>query len=145
MNAAPAEMVAMPRAGAWRGSILAVVLCLPALLPLVVIAAALLSPETGVWAHLARYVLPEVVLNTIKLVIGVAIVAGSLGTSLAWLTAMCEFPGRRWLEWALLLPLAIPAYVLAFVAIGFLDYAGPLQTALRSLLGSSSWVPPIRS
>jgi iron(III) transport system permease protein len=145
MSAAPAEMVAMPRAGAWRGSLLAVVLCLPALLPLVVIAGALLVPETGVWAHLTRYVLPEVVLNTIKLVIGVAIVAGSLGTSLAWLTAMCEFPGRRWLEWALLLPLAIPAYVLAFVAIGFLDFAGPLQTALRSLMGSSSWVPPIRS
>ncbi|HMN45354.1 MAG TPA: iron ABC transporter permease [Povalibacter sp.] len=145
MSVAPAEMIVAPRTGAWRGSTLAVVLCLPALLPLVVIAFALVSPETGVWAHLARYVLPEVVANTIKLVIGVALVAGALGTSLAWLTAMCDFPGRRWLEWALLLPLAIPAYVLAFVAIGFLDYAGPLQTALRSAFGTSSWVPPIRS
>ncbi len=145
MSAVQAEVIVAPRANTWRGSTLAVLLCLPALLPLVVIAAALISPETGVWAHLARYVLPEVTVNTLKLVIGVALIAGTLGTSLAWLTAMCDFPGRRWLEWALLLPLAIPAYVLAFVAIGFLDYAGPLQTALRSLTGSSAWVPPIRS
>lgn len=135
----------MSGVGAWRGSTLAVVLCLPAVLPLLVIASALISPETEVWAHLAQYVLPDVTINTVKLVIGVALIAGTLGTSLAWLTSMCEFPGRRWLEWALLLPLAIPAYVLAFVAIGFLDYAGPLQTALRSLTGSSAWVPPIRS
>lgn len=133
------------REGTWRTSALAALLCLPALLPLMVIAAALLSPETGVWTHLARYVLPEVAFNTIKLVVGVALVAGFLGTSLAWLTAMCEFPGRRWLEWALLLPLAIPAYVLAFVAIGFLDYAGPLQSSMRSFLGSSAWMPPVRS
>src|SRR5690606_28343004 len=53
--------------------------------------------------------------------------------------------GRRVLDWALLLPLAIPAYVLAFVAIGFLDYAGPLQTLARTVSGSSAWVPPIRS
>ncbi len=145
MSVVQAEMVAVPGTGTWRGSTLAMLLCLPALLPLLVIAGALISPETGVWAHLARYVLPEVAVNTVKLVIAVAIVAGTLGTSLAWLTAMCEFPGRRWLEWALMLPLAIPAYVLAFVAIGFLDYAGPLQTGLRSWLGSSSWVPPIRS
>lgn len=120
-------------------------LSLPALVPLLVIAGALIAPETGVWAHLSRHVLPDVVANTLKLVLGVALLAGVLGTSLAWLTAMHEFPGRRWLEWALLLPLAIPAYVLAFVAVGFLDYAGPLQSAMRSAFGSSAWIPPIRS
>ncbi|HEY5807694.1 MAG TPA: iron ABC transporter permease [Povalibacter sp.] len=129
----------------WRGSLLAVLLCLPALLPLLVILASLAAPETGVWTHLTRYVLPDVIVNTVKLVVGVMLLGGVLGTSLAWLVAMCNFPGRRWLEWALMLPLAIPGYVLAFVAIGFLDYAGPLQSALRALFGSSSWVPPIRS
>jgi iron(III) transport system permease protein len=116
---------------------LAVLLCLPALVPLLVIG--------EVWAHLARYVLPEVTANTIKLVIGVALLSGGIGTVLAWLTSICEFPGRRFFDWALLLPLAIPTYVLAFVAVGFLDYSGPLQSWLRSVMGTSAWVPPIRS
>jgi iron(III) transport system permease protein len=124
---------------------LAVLLCLPALVPLLVIAYAMISPEGEVWAHLARYVLPEVTANTIKLVIGVALLSGGIGTVLAWLTSICEFPGRRFFDWALLLPLAIPTYVLAFVAVGFLDYSGPLQSWLRSVMGTSAWVPPIRS
>ncbi len=133
----------------WRspglGVVFALLVCLPALVPLVVIVGAAISPQAEVWAHLAQYVLPEVVANTVKLVIGVALIGGTLGTSLAWLTAMCEFPGRRFFDWALLLPLAIPAYVLAFVAVGFLDYAGPLQAWLRDIFGTSSWFPRIRS
>jgi iron(III) transport system permease protein len=132
----------------WRNPlsvVLGVLLCLPALVPLIVIAHATLSPEAEVWAHLARYVLPEVTFNTIKLLVGVALLSGVLGTALAWLTSICEFPGRRFFDWALLLPLAIPTYVLAFVAVGFLDYSGPLQTWLRELTGSSQWVPRIRS
>lgn len=133
----------------WRGPRLgatfALLLCLPALVPLAVILSAALSPEAEVWAHLAQYVLPEVVANTVKLVVGVALIGGTLGTVLAWLTAMCEFPGRRFFDWALLLPLAIPAYVLAFVAVGFLDYAGPLQSWLRDVFGTSNWFPRIRS
>jgi iron(III) transport system permease protein len=132
----------------WRDPlsvVLGVLLCLPALVPLIVIAHATLSPEAEVWAHLARYVLPEVTFNTIKLLVGVALLSGVLGTALAWLTSICEFPGRRFFDWALLLPLAIPTYVLAFVAVGFLDYSGPLQTWLRELTGSSQWVPRIRS
>lgn len=124
---------------------LGVLLCLPALVPLIVIAHATISPEADVWAHLARYVLPEVTFNTIKLLVGVALLSGVLGTTLAWLTSICEFPGRRFFDWALLLPLAIPTYVLAFVAVGFLDYSGPLQTWLREVTGSSQWVPRIRS
>jgi iron(III) transport system permease protein len=132
----------------WRDPlsvVLAALLCLPALVPLIVIAHATLSPEADVWAHLARYVLPEVTINTIKLLLGVALLSGVLGTALAWLTSICEFPGRRFFDWALLLPLAIPTYVLAFVAVGFLDYSGPLQTWVRELTGSSQWVPRIRS
>jgi iron(III) transport system permease protein len=123
----------------------ALLLCVPALAPLVVICVASLSPDTEIWAHLSRFVLPEVISNTLVLVIGVGVMSGVLGTLLAWLTAMCEFPGRPFFEWALLLPLAIPAYVLAFVAVGFLDFSGPLQSALRDVFGSSSWFPRIRS
>jgi iron(III) transport system permease protein len=144
----PVELVT-PRAAVrtplpW-GGLLALLLCLPALLPLVVILSATFVPETEVWSHLARFVLPEVIANTLKLVIGVAVLSGVLGTALAWLTAMCEFPGRRFFDWALLLPLAIPAYVFAFVAVGFLDYAGPLPTWWRSVFGAHAWFPPIRS
>lgn len=147
-SAASIESAALGRsshaAHPW-GAALAFLLCLPALLPLIVIVSASVVPEAAVWSHLARFVLPEVIANTIKLVVGVALLAGTLGTLLAWLTAMCEFPGRRFFDWALLLPLAIPAYVLAFVAVGFLDYAGPLPTWLRSVFGAGSWFPPIRS
>lgn len=128
-----------------RGFLLALLLCLPALVPLLVIVVAVLSPELDVWSHLARYVLPDVLRNTIVLVVGVALFAGFIGTSLAWLVAMCEFPGRRHFEWILLLPLAVPTYVLAFVAVASLDYAGSVQTWLRAVVGSSNWVPPIRS
>lgn len=143
-----AEVVQPETRRAWRDPlsvVLAVVLCLPALVPLLVIAHATISPEGDVWAHLVRYVLPEVTANTLKLLLGVALLSGVIGTTLAWLTSICEFPGRRFFDWALLLPLAIPTYVLAFVAMGFLDYAGPLQSWLRDWTGSSQWVPRIRS
>ncbi|MET0656679.1 MAG: iron ABC transporter permease [Steroidobacteraceae bacterium] len=143
-----AAAIYMPRGRGpkrWKPYVLSGLFALPALVPLLVIAFASASPETAVWSHLARYVLPEVVFNTIKLVIGVALLAGMLGTSLAWLVTTHDFPGRRWLEWALLLPLAMPAYVLAFVAVGFLDFSGPLQSLLRSLFSTTVAMPPIRS
>jgi len=76
--------------------------------------------------------------------VGVGSVAATLGVSLAWLTATCDFPGRKWLSWALLLPLAVPAYVLAFVFVGLFDYTGPIQTYARELVGEVPF-PPIRS
>src|SRR5690606_27235237 len=79
------------------------------------------------------------------LVAGVGIGVTLLGVSLAWLTALCEFPGRRWLDWALMLPFAIPAYVLAFVFVGLLDFAGPVQSLLRDWFGSQFRLPPVRS
>lgn len=129
----------------WLSLGVALLLSAPALAPLLVIVSALATPEVEVWSHIARYVLPEVIANTILLVIGVAVLAGVIGAGLAWLTAMCDFPGRRFFDWALLLPLAMPAYVLAFVAVGALDYAGPVQSWLRDVFGSSRWFPPIRS
>jgi ABC-type Fe3+ transport system permease subunit len=72
--------------------------------------------------------LPGLLVNTFWLVLGVAAGTAVIGVSLAWFTAVCEFPGRNFFSWALLLPLAIPAYVIAFVALGLFDYTGPVQT-----------------
>ncbi len=114
--------------------------------PLLVVLSSVFTPADGVWRHLAQTVLGDLLLNTLWLVVGVATGAAILGVGLAWLTAVCEFPGRRFFDWALMLPLAVPAYVTAFVAIALLDYTGPLQTALRAML-PASWagLPPIRS
>lgn len=127
----------------WRFA--ALIVSLITLVPLVVVVASFLTPQPEVWSHLAQYVLPELLVNTLWLVIGVGIGTAFIGVSLAWLTAVCEFPGRRFFAWALVLPLAMPAYVTAFVSIGLLDFTGPVQTLLREWFNSSAWFPPIRS
>ena len=114
------------------------------LVPVVVTFSSFARVEGDVLAHLAEFVLPELVVNTLWLVFGVGLGVSTLGISLAWLVAMCEFPGRRVLEGALMLPLALPAYVTAFVAIGLLDFTGPLQTWLREGWGLTG-LPEIRS
>jgi iron(III) transport system permease protein len=132
--------------GRGRGPQLAFI-ALAALLatPLLVVFSSLLTPETEIWKHLFEFVLPDLLVNTLWLVIGVAVGTAVLGVSLAWLTALYEFPGRAFFSWALLLPLAVPAYVTAFVFIGLLDFSGPVQTWLRSSFGTHFWFPPIRS
>jgi iron(III) transport system permease protein len=127
----------------WR--VAAFLVSLITLIPLAVVLSSLLTPQTEIWAHMREYVLPDLLINTFWLALGVACGTGFLGVSLAWLTAVCEFPGRRFFSWALMLPLAIPAYVAAFVNIGVFDFTGPLQTLLRECFGSSAWFPPIRS
>jgi iron(III) transport system permease protein len=118
-------------------------------LPMVAVLAAVFSGATGadpaLWAHLREHVLARVTANTAVLVVGVVAIAALLGTSLAWLTAACEFPGRGFFAWALLLPMAMPAYVLAFVAVATLDYAGAVPTALRAVFGPDFSWPAIRS
>jgi iron(III) transport system permease protein len=118
-------------------------LCLAALvaLPVVVVLAQLLAPRADVWAHLWETQLLELVLNTLVLLVGVAIGTGVLGTALAWLVAMHEFPGRGAFEWLLLLPMAMPAYVMGFAFLGLLDFAGPVQAGLRSVLGRDFRLP----
>lgn len=100
--------------------------------------------DVGILQHLGEFVLPDLLRNTVWLLLGVSLGVTVLGVSLAALVALCEFPGRRWLEWALLLPLAVPAYVSAFVMIDLLDYSGPLQTWLRTSWGLLQ-LPDIRS
>jgi len=114
-----------------------------AALPLAVALLSFFSDSADVWPHLARYVLPEALGNTIGLVLGVAIGTSVLGTSLAWFAASSEFPGRRFFNWALLLPMAIPGYVLGFAFAAFFEFTGPVQSAWRSVFGSSQYFPDI--
>ena len=91
------------------------------------------QPGLGTVAHLARTVLPEYVANTVVLSIGVAVGVAVLGVAPAWLVTTYRFPGRRAFEWLLVLPLAVPAYVIAYAYTDFLQFAGPLQSLLREL------------
>lgn len=132
----------------WRGwgPLRALAIATLTLVPLVVVLASFMEPQPEIWSHLAEYVLPGVLLNTAILMLGVGAGVLLIGVPLAWLTAVCDFPARRFFAWGLMLPLAMPAYVLAFVQVGLLDFTGPVQTALRSWLGTGvSWFPPIRS
>ncbi|MDP2247848.1 MAG: iron ABC transporter permease [Nitrosomonadales bacterium] len=115
------------------------------LIPVLVVMSSFIHPEPEVWQHLFDYVLGDLLINTFWLVLGVGAGTLLLGVSLGWLTAVYQFPGRRILSWSLLLPMAIPAYVTAFVFIGLLDFTGPLQSWLREAFGSSAWFPRIRS
>ncbi|MBE9100159.1 ABC transporter permease [Vacuolonema iberomarrocanum] len=117
--------------------------------PVLVVLTGLFTPAGDVWQHLAETVLSRYIFNSLALMLGVGIGVVGIGVSTAWLVTMCQFPYRRWLEWALLLPLAAPAYILAFTYTEFLEYYGPVQTALRALFGwesaSAYWFPNIRS
>lgn len=115
------------------------------LLPLSILLFSWYEVDTEIWSHLWETQMPRLLGNTLTLVVGVGIGVVLLGVSLAWLTALCEFPGRRWLDWALMLPFAIPAYVLAFVFIGLLDFSGPVQTLAREWFGSGVRFPRVRS
>lgn len=127
----------------WR--LAAFVFAIVVMVPVLVVMSSFLHPEPEVWRHLFDYVLGDLLVNTFLLVLGVGLGTLLLGVSLGWLMAIYQFPGRRILSWALLLPMAVPAYVTAFVFIGLLDFTGPVQTGLRDAFGSSDWFPRIRS
>ena len=105
------------------------------LFPLVILTLSWLQPDVEVWRHFVSNQLWRISVNTFQLVTLVAIITGVLGTLLAWLVAVCEFPMRRWVEWMLVLPLAIPTYVIAFVYLGLVDVGGPVQSFLKGELG----------
>lgn len=117
-------------------------------LPVLTVFSFLLAPAGDVWRHLAETVLQDYVVNSLLLMSGVAVGTLLLGVGCAWLTSMCDFPARRMFEWALLLPMAMPAYIIAYTYTGMLDFAGPVQTTLRELFGwryGDYWFPQIRS
>jgi iron(III) transport system permease protein len=113
--------------------------------PPLAVVTSLTQPAREVWAHLWRTQLIELTVNTAALVASVGLGTLVLGTALGWLVTGYEFPGRRLFEWALMLPLALPAYVIGFAVLGLLDYAGPLQTAVRRHLGPGAALPDPRA
>ena len=108
-----------------------------------------ISPQENIWIHLATSVLPTYIFNSVVLMLGVGTFVAIIGTGTAWLVAMYEFPGAKIFAWALILPMAMPAYVVAYVYTDFLEFAGPVQTSLRMLFSwttsSDYWFPQIRS
>ena len=118
------------------------------LLPILAVVASVLGPASETWAHLARTLLGDYVLNTASLVACVAAGVLSIGVLSAWLVTAYRFPGQRLLEWALVLPLAMPAYVMAYAYTDWLQFTGPVQTLLRAATGWQAreyWFPEIRS
>ena len=97
-----------------------------------------LGGDLSHWRHLATYVLPQALANTAALLAGVGVLVTLLGTGAAWLVTAYEFPSRRALTWALLLPLAVPTYIIAFAYLDLLHPIGPVQGAIRALLGYDS-------
>ena len=116
--------------------------------PILTIVAFLFAPASENWSHLVDTVLADYVTNSLLLMLGVAAGAGSIGVTTAWLTSMYSFPGRKFLIWAQLLPLAIPAYIIAYTYTGMLEVSGPLQGWIRSyfdLQFGEYWFPDVRS
>ncbi|MBB5220454.1 iron(III) transport system permease protein [Amaricoccus macauensis] len=119
------------------------------LLPVVSLALVAAQGSEGLWGHLARNVLPVAVRDTAILLTGVGLMVAAIGVTTAWLVSACDFPGRRIFEWALLLPLAVPTYIIAYAYLDLLHPIGPVQTTLRAWLGIASprdlRLPDIRS
>ena len=127
------------------GVVVAVLIAMPVLS---VFSNMLVAGTSDTLAHMAQTVLPEFIRNTLILCFGVGLGVSSIGITAAWLTTMHEFPGRRVFEWALVLPLAVPAYVMAYAYTDFLQFVGPVQSLLRETFGwraGDYWFPDVRS
>lgn len=152
------RVAGLPRAiGTWRrkrrtspawtivvGLIVAVIA-----LPVVTVFLIALAPADNIWPHLSRTVLPGSLSRTLLLAGGTGVLTFLVGTATAWLVTMYRFPGRAALDRLLVLPLAVPTYIVAYCYVELLDYAGPVQTGLRSMFGwtrvSDYWFPQVRS
>jgi iron(III) transport system permease protein len=132
----------------WLTAVAVVIAMLIAAPVLSVFSNVFVGGTTATWSHLADTVLGEFVSNTVILCIGVGLGVSSIGVCTAWLTTMHDFPGRRVFEWALILPLAVPAYVMAYVYTDFLQFVGPVQSWLRESFGwtrADYWFPDVRT
>jgi len=143
---------AVPAAPRWRRpdrwTLLTLAVAALVGLPVAAVLAHVFVPSPEVWGHLVETVLGRYVANTLGLIVGVGVLTLALGTGTAWLVVMCRFPGRRIFEWALLLPLAVPTYVIAYAYTDLLQFAGPVQSGLRELFGwgrDDYFFPEIRS
>ncbi|MEC9198946.1 MAG: iron ABC transporter permease [Pseudomonadota bacterium] len=130
-------------------SVGAIVIAALVLAPIVSVLLIAFNPTENIWPHLLSTTLPRYFGTTLVMMFSTGLLAAMVGTGAAWLVVRHSFPGVRWLEWALLTPLAIPAYIGAYALVDFLEYAGPLQTALRSTFGWQTardyWFPEVRS
>ncbi|MGQ0663761.1 MAG: ABC transporter permease [Pseudomonadota bacterium] len=129
-------------------SLPAIAIALVVAAPVLVVFANLLLPSGGAWAHLAETTLADLVANTLLLMLGVAVGCATIGVGTAWLVTMCRFPGSRLCEWMLLLPMAMPAYIMAYTYTDLLQFTGPLQGFLREAMGwraGDYWFPDIQS
>ncbi|WP_310597416.1 ABC transporter permease [Aeromonas aquatica] len=129
-------------AGSWASALLLG-------LPVLALVFSAFSADGELFSHLADTVLSDYLANTAGLVLGVVGLSLLFGVPTAWLVAMCQVPGRRALQWALMLPMAMPSYIVAYVYTDLLDYSGPLQAGLRTLFDWNTpadyWFPAIRS
>ena len=135
------------RPSSW--TILAIATALLIATPILAVLSGLFTDTRAIWQHLAKTVLSTYITNSLWLMLGVGIGVTTIGTGLAWLVTLCRFPGSRAFTWLLLLPLAAPAYILAYAYTEFLDFYGPVQSALRSTFGwkgtQEYWFPNVRS
>ena len=130
----------------WRPSIVGTALILS--VPILTIVFSVFEPPGENWQHLKDTVLPEYLGNSLLLTFGVGSGTLLIGVSTAWLTAMCRFPGKNLFVWLLLLPMAMPAYIVAYTYTGMFDFAGPVQTTIRDWTGwryQEYYFPQIRS
>lgn len=129
--------------------LISLVVALLVLLPVLSLLNHALQGSGELWGHLRSYVLPQALKDTLILLLGTGVMVIALGTGCAWLVTAYHFPGRRLLSWALMLPLAVPTYIVAFAYVDLLHPVGPVQGLLRDLLGYSSprefRLPDIRS
>ena len=136
-----------PLSLAWLAAV-ALILALMAL-PVVTVLWLAVSPQENIWPHLVRTVLPVSLLHTLLLMAGTGVLTLVTGTAAAWLVTMYRFPGRALADRLLVIPLAMPTYIVAYCYVELLDYSGPLQSTLRSLFGWRTahdyWFPEIRS
>ncbi len=113
--------------------------------PVVLLLLQLLDPTVDIWTQLWNTTLPSMIRNTFFLMVGVGLITFVIGSGLAWLLTVYRFPGHQIFDWALVLPLAVPTYVMGFVYMATFDFAGPVQTTLRAWLGPDLVFPNIRS
>ena len=147
----PATALATPRRRSrpdlWPWAALAIAALV--LMPVAAVVWMAFNPVENIWPHMLATTLPRYLGNTGVLMLGVAVLTAAVGTGAAWLVTMYRFPGSRALEIALLLPLAVPAYIGAYALVDLFEYAGPVQGALRAAFGWASprdyWFPPVRS
>lgn len=143
----PAARPRFGDAGGWL--VLAWIIAGLVLAPVAALAVIAAQGSGDLWPHLIAYVLPQAVIDTALLLVGVGCIVVTVGTGMAWLVTAYDFRGRALLEWGLLLPLAMPTYIAAFAYLDVLHPIGPVQSTLRALLGLTSphdlWFPEIRS